>query len=47
MTKPLHAGRAAENGVTAALLAQSGFTAATNILEAQLRVLSRHGRRLR
>jgi 2-methylcitrate dehydratase PrpD len=34
MTKPLHAGRAAENGVTAALLAQSGFTAATNILEA-------------
>jgi 2-methylcitrate dehydratase PrpD len=35
MTKPLHAGRAAENGVTAALLAQAGFTAATNILEAQ------------
>ena len=35
MTKPLHAGRAAENGVMAALLAQSGFTAATNILEAQ------------
>ena len=35
MTKPLHAGRAAENGVTAALLAQSGFTAASNILEAQ------------
>jgi len=35
MTKPLHAGRAAENGVTAALLAQSGFTAATNILEAR------------
>jgi 2-methylcitrate dehydratase PrpD len=34
MTKPLHAGRAAENGVTAALLAQSGFTAAVNILEA-------------
>jgi 2-methylcitrate dehydratase PrpD len=34
MTKPLHAGRAAENGVTAALLAQAGFTAATNILEA-------------
>jgi 2-methylcitrate dehydratase PrpD len=34
MTKPLHAGRAAENGVTAALLARSGFTAATNILEA-------------
>jgi len=35
MTKPLHAGRAAENGVTAALLAQSGFSAATNILEAR------------
>jgi len=34
MTKPLHAGRAAENGVTAAFLAQAGFTAATNILEA-------------
>jgi 2-methylcitrate dehydratase PrpD len=35
MTKPLHAGRAAENGLTAALLAQSGFTAATHILEAR------------
>ena len=35
MTKPLHAGRAAENGVTAALLAQDGFTSATNILEAR------------
>jgi 2-methylcitrate dehydratase PrpD len=35
MTKPLHAGRAAENGVTAALLARAGFTAATNILEAR------------
>jgi len=34
MTKPLHAGRAAENGVNAALLALDGFTAATNILEA-------------
>ena len=27
MTKPLHVGRAAENGVTAALLAAQGFTA--------------------
>jgi 2-methylcitrate dehydratase PrpD len=27
MTKPLHVGRAAENGVTAALLAEEGFTA--------------------
>ncbi len=35
MTKPLHAGRAAENGVNAALLARDGFTAATNILEAR------------
>lgn len=35
MTKPLHAGRAAENGVTAAELAQQGFTSATNILEAR------------
>ncbi|MDH3443169.1 MAG: MmgE/PrpD family protein [Deltaproteobacteria bacterium] len=35
MTKPLHAGRAAENGVTAALLAGAGHTAATNILEAR------------
>ena len=35
MTKPLHAGRAAENGVSAALLARDGFTAATNILEAR------------
>jgi 2-methylcitrate dehydratase PrpD len=34
MTKPLHAGRAAENGVNAALLALDGFTAASNILEA-------------
>jgi len=35
MTKPLHAGRAAENGVTAALLAEKGFTSAHNILEAK------------
>jgi 2-methylcitrate dehydratase PrpD len=35
MTKPLHAGRAAENGVTAAQLAAKGFTSATNILEAK------------
>ena len=35
MTKPLHAGRAAQNGVTAALLARDGFTAAPNILEAR------------
>src|ERR1044071_3551225 len=35
MTKPLHAGRAAENGVSTALLARDGFTAAPNILEAR------------
>ena len=35
MTKPLHAGRAAENGVTAALLAEAGYSAALNILEAR------------
>ena len=35
MTKPLHAGWAAENGITAALLAQAGFTSAPNILEAR------------
>jgi 2-methylcitrate dehydratase PrpD len=35
MTKPLHAGRAAENGVTAAELAKSGFTSATHVLEAK------------
>lgn len=34
MTKPLHAGRAAESGVVAADIAAAGFTAAPNILEA-------------
>ena len=34
MTKPLHAGNAARNGVVAALLAQDGFTADQSILEA-------------
>ena len=33
MTKPLHVGRAAENGVTAALLAREGFTANTEALD--------------
>jgi len=33
MTKPLHAGNAARNGVFAALLAQKGFTADPGILE--------------
>jgi 2-methylcitrate dehydratase PrpD len=35
MTKLFHAGRAAENGVAAAQLAERGFTAAHNILEAK------------
>ena len=35
MTKPLHAGNAARNGVLAAKLAQKGFTADRNILEAK------------
>jgi len=33
MTKPLHVGRAAENGVTAALLARRGFTADAEALD--------------
>ncbi len=33
MTKPLHVGRAAENGITAALLAQEGFTADPTALD--------------
>jgi 2-methylcitrate dehydratase PrpD len=33
MTKPLHAGNSARNGVVAALLAQNGFTANENIIE--------------
>lgn len=33
MTKPLHAGNAAKNGVIAALLAQDGFTGTEKILE--------------
>ncbi len=33
MTKPLHAGYAARNGVLAALLAKEGFTAASDVLE--------------
>jgi 2-methylcitrate dehydratase PrpD len=35
MTKPFHAGRAAENGLLACLLVRRGFTAADNILEAR------------
>lgn len=35
MTKPFHAGRAADSGVIAARLAAAGFTAATRVLESQ------------
>src|SRR5205807_7755137 len=35
MTKPLHAGRAAENGVTAAELASRGFTAGDDGLDGE------------
>ncbi len=35
MTKPLHAGQAARAGITAALLAQDGLTAAPDIFEAK------------
>ncbi len=33
MTKPLHVGRASENGITAAILAQAGFTADPSALD--------------
>jgi len=35
MTKPLHAGNAARNGVVSSLLARDGFSAAESILESQ------------
>jgi 2-methylcitrate dehydratase PrpD len=40
MTKALHVGRAAQNGVTAALLAQDGFTADTRALDGRWGYLS-------
>ena len=43
MTKALHVGRAAENGVTAALLAQRGFTADTDSLDGRWGFFSVHG----
>ncbi len=36
MTKPLHSGIAARNGITAAMLAQRGFTADDGVLEGKL-----------
>jgi len=44
MTKPLHAGRAARDGVTAALLAQSGFTAAPDAVTSRAGFLDLFGR---
>ena len=43
MTKPLHVGRAAENGVTAALLAGRGFTADPDALDGPWGFYSVHG----
>ena len=40
MTKPVHAGRAAQNGILAARLAKAGMTAAPDILEGKLGFLS-------
>ena len=43
MTKPLHVGRAAENGVTAALLAAKGFTADPDALDGPWGFFTVHG----
>jgi 2-methylcitrate dehydratase PrpD len=43
MTKPLHVGRAAENGVTAALLAGRGFTADPDSLDGPWGFFAVHG----
>jgi 2-methylcitrate dehydratase PrpD len=43
MTKPLHVGRAAENGVIAALLAARGFTADAEALDGSWGFYSVHG----
>ena len=43
MTKPLHVGRAAENGVTAALLAQRGFTGDPDALDGPWGFYAVHG----
>src|SRR5918992_122645 len=43
MTKPLHVGRAAENGVTAALLASRGFTADPDALDGPWGFYAVHG----
>ena len=43
MTKPLHVGRAAENGLTAALLAERGFTADPDALDGPWGFYAVHG----
>ncbi len=43
MAKPLHAGRAAANGLTAALLARNGFTANPSIIETVQGFAATHG----
>ncbi|MBW1696835.1 MAG: MmgE/PrpD family protein [Deltaproteobacteria bacterium] len=43
MTKPLHVGRAAENGMTAAILASRGFTAAPDALDGPWGFFAVHG----
>jgi 2-methylcitrate dehydratase PrpD len=43
MTKPLHAGRAASNGLLAALLARGGYTGAADIVETAQGFASTHG----
>lgn len=43
MTKPLHVGRASENGITAALLAQRGFTADPEALDGPWGFMAVHG----
>lgn len=43
MTKPLHAGQAAANGIQAVLLAQSGYTARENIFEVERGLIKSFG----
>jgi 2-methylcitrate dehydratase PrpD len=43
MTKPLHAGRAASNGLLAAMLARGGYTGAADIVETPQGFASTHG----
>ena len=47
MSKPLHAGRAAEAGVAAAQMARAGVTGALDIIDGEAGHRPRHGRRAR